>query len=195
MHTQERPYAVLARRRVEENTKWTVWFDHLRQADGSEEPAYLVLEPKVAAEHRVTGVVVLPVVADGRIRLARTWRHAIGEWGWEAVRGFCDPGETPAEAGRRELVEEAGLDCGAGGLRPLGHATQEGSTIAGRIALFAALGCVPTGAAAEPELGVAESRLFESGEIAAMATGPDLQDACTMVVFYRHMLTAPSWTP
>lgn len=53
-------------------------------------------------------VVVLPVFPGGRILLIRQYRHSVGEFLWELVAGRKEPGETPASAARRELVEETG---------------------------------------------------------------------------------------
>ena len=53
-------------------------------------------------------VVVLPVLADGRIVLIRQYRHAAGQYLWELVAGHKEPHETFAEGARRELKEEAG---------------------------------------------------------------------------------------
>ncbi|MGH9803914.1 MAG: NUDIX hydrolase [Candidatus Acidiferrales bacterium] len=58
-------------------------------------------------EHKGS-VVVLPVLADGRILLVRQFRHATGGFLWELVAGGIDAGETPLQAARRELAEETG---------------------------------------------------------------------------------------
>ncbi len=54
-------------------------------------------------------VVVLPVLPDGRILLIRQYRHATRQYLWELVAGRMDPGETPATAASRELIEETGF--------------------------------------------------------------------------------------
>jgi ADP-ribose pyrophosphatase len=53
-------------------------------------------------------VVVLPVLADGRIVMIQQYRHAARQFMWELVAGRIDKGETPKEAAARELMEEAG---------------------------------------------------------------------------------------
>jgi len=53
-------------------------------------------------------VVVLPHLDDGRIVLVRQFRYAVGKSLWELVAGGLEPNETPLEAARRELREEAG---------------------------------------------------------------------------------------
>ena len=54
-------------------------------------------------------VVVLPVLADGRILLIQQYRHATRQYLWELVAGRMDPGETPKKAAARELIEETGF--------------------------------------------------------------------------------------
>lgn len=53
-------------------------------------------------------VVVLPVLADGRILMIRQYRHATRQYLWELVAGRIDAGESPREAAARELIEETG---------------------------------------------------------------------------------------
>lgn len=57
-------------------------------------------------------VAMLPVGADGRVLLVRQYRYAVGAYVWELPAGRLDPGETPEQGARRELVEEAGLEAG-----------------------------------------------------------------------------------
>lgn len=53
-------------------------------------------------------VVVLPVLADGRILLIQQYRYAARQYLWELVAGRIDEGETPLQAAERELIEETG---------------------------------------------------------------------------------------
>jgi ADP-ribose pyrophosphatase len=53
-------------------------------------------------------VVVLPVLAEGRILMIRQYRHAARQYLWELVAGRIDEGETVKEAAARELKEETG---------------------------------------------------------------------------------------
>ena len=53
-------------------------------------------------------VVVLPVLADGRVLLIRQYRHAARQFLWELVAGRIDKGESPRQAAKRELIEETG---------------------------------------------------------------------------------------
>jgi ADP-ribose pyrophosphatase len=54
------------------------------------------------------GVVVLPILNDGRIVFVEQYRYALGQHYLELPAGKLDPGEDPAEAIRRELMEETG---------------------------------------------------------------------------------------
>jgi len=53
-------------------------------------------------------VVVLPVLADGRILMIQQYRHATRQYLWELVAGRIDEGESVKEAAARELREETG---------------------------------------------------------------------------------------
>ena len=53
-------------------------------------------------------VVVLPVLADGRVLLIQQYRYAARQYLWELVAGRMDGGETPEEGAARELREETG---------------------------------------------------------------------------------------
>lgn len=53
-------------------------------------------------------VVVLPLLADGRIVLVRQYRHATRQYLWELVAGRIDEGESVKKGAARELLEETG---------------------------------------------------------------------------------------
>jgi 8-oxo-dGTP pyrophosphatase MutT (NUDIX family) len=50
------------------------------------------------------------VVTDAEQRVLLMWRHRFltDTWAWELPMGLIEPGETPAEAGAREVEEETG---------------------------------------------------------------------------------------
>jgi ADP-ribose pyrophosphatase len=54
-------------------------------------------------------VAVLPVDAEGSVRLVRQHRPAIGRTLLEVPAGLIQPGEDPEEAARRECGEETGV--------------------------------------------------------------------------------------
>lgn len=74
--------------------------DAVRLPDGSE-GVYNVLEMR-------DSVFVVPVLDDGRIVLIRNYRYPLQEWVWEIPAGGIKAGQSPDEAARDELLEEAG---------------------------------------------------------------------------------------
>ncbi len=53
---------------------------------------------------------VVVAVVDQSQRVLMLWRHRFitDRWGWELPAGWVEPGEDPATAGRREVLEETG---------------------------------------------------------------------------------------
>jgi ADP-ribose pyrophosphatase len=57
------------------------------------------------------GVAVLPLTPDGKIVVVRMFRAGPDQVVTNLPGGLIDPGEDPADAGRRELEEETGYTC------------------------------------------------------------------------------------
>ena len=63
--------------------------------------------------HSPDWVNVVPVTADRRVVLIRQWRQGSEGESLEIPGGLVDPGETPQQAGARELMEETGYRAGS----------------------------------------------------------------------------------
>jgi len=81
-------------------------------ADRVREPKGVVALREIIRHH---GSVVVLAVDDStsppRVLLERQYRYAADDYLWELPAGHIDPGEVPAHAAKRELLEETGLSA------------------------------------------------------------------------------------
>jgi len=81
---------------------WTVVLRKTYRIDGGgSDEIHIVLE-------KPQFVLALAIDDANRILLVRQYRHGTDQSYWSLPGGFIDPGETPAIAARRELLEETG---------------------------------------------------------------------------------------
>src|SRR2546425_13250985 len=79
----------------------TPWFQILeRQAPGKSHPHYVIQSPDF--------VVIVALDQQGRLLLVRQFRPAAAAVTLELPAGHIEPGETPEQAARKELLEETG---------------------------------------------------------------------------------------
>ncbi|MCE1204005.1 MAG: NUDIX hydrolase [Holophagaceae bacterium] len=98
------PYTVLDRRPVYDSPWIRVREDRFRHRKGAEG------RYAVCGFHRTAcGVVALD--EKDRVVLVGQWRYPLERYTWELPEGGGDPTESPFEAIRRELAEEAGLSA------------------------------------------------------------------------------------
>jgi ADP-ribose pyrophosphatase len=74
--------------------------DRVRLPNGGEATREYVVHPGA--------VLMLPILADGRLVLERQFRYPVGRVMLEFPAGKIDPDETPLVTAKRELREEAG---------------------------------------------------------------------------------------
>lgn len=182
---------VRARRLVFENTVFCVYADHVADKNGNEVRHYLSVVPKCLLDDAIAGVAVLPV-HEGKVGLIRVFRHPLGRWSWEAIKGHAEPGEAARDVAARELFEEAGFSVAAETLVDLGAIAPEGGVIEGRSRLFVALLTEKTGKAVTPELGHGEMVFYSQDEIDDLIKRGAIEDASTLVLVYKWRITRTS---
>ena len=94
------PEQVLESRSIYQGRKVDLRVDTVELPDGTRSIREIVSVPQA--------VVILPVTEDGQVHLVRQYRAAIGDYLLELPAGTLDPGESPEECARRELIEEIG---------------------------------------------------------------------------------------
>lgn len=124
----------------------TPWFQVLaEQAQGGGQPHYVI--------QGLDFVVIVAMTPQDQILLVRQFRVAAGGVTLELPAGHIDPGETPEQAARRELLEETGYE--AGNIELLASLSPSVARFTNRMWCFLAAGAVPAiGANTQREAGV-----------------------------------------
>lgn len=165
---------------------FSVYADHIADKNGNEVPRYLSVVPKYLLEDSIAGVAVLPV-RDGRVGLIRVFRHPLGKWSWEAIKGHAELGEDARDVAARELLEESGFSVAADKFIDLGAIAPEGGVIEGRSRLFVGVLTEPAEEVVTPELGHGDLVFYSQAEIDDLIERGEIEDASTIVLLLKHV--------
>ena len=175
---------ITKRKLICENKFYNIFLDNLEQKGIPATLSYLTISPKTQNDKMIFGVGILPV-QENKFGLLKILRHPIGQDSWELPGGFVEPGESPADAAKREMVEEVGMLCKPKNLKSLGVIAPFPSAIGGCIQVFIALNCYPSGYSSNPELGHKEFKWFSMKEIEHLLDAEKIIDAGTLVALDR----------
>ncbi len=98
--SQDHPIRTLSSEQAWSCRWYAVRRDHIQLPDGSP-GEYNVIEMN-------DSVWVVPLTSDSQIALIYNYRYPLRAWCWEVPAGHVEPGQTPLDAARAELLEEAG---------------------------------------------------------------------------------------
>jgi ADP-ribose pyrophosphatase len=97
-------YETISSKNIFKGKILSVNLDELRMPSGR------IVERETIAHGGAVGIV--PLTDNGEIVMVSQYRHPVGGMLLEIPAGKLDPGETPEECARRELIEEIGLAPG-----------------------------------------------------------------------------------
>ncbi len=128
-------------------------------------------------------VLIVPVLADGRLVVERQYRYPIGRVMLEFPAGKIDPGEAPLDTARRELREEAGYV--AASWRALGRVHPVVSYSTETIEFFIAEGLTEVGAQLDAGEFLEIARMSVADMLAAIDRG-EITDAKTVAALLLY---------
>lgn len=106
-NTEIKKWKILGTRYIIKRPWLTARCDTVQLPNGVINDEYYILEYP-------TWVNVIAITTDGKFVMARQYRHGLQDVFTELVAGVAEKGETPLEAAKRELAEEAGYGMVSG---------------------------------------------------------------------------------
>jgi ADP-ribose pyrophosphatase len=156
------------------------WGVVLRDAVRTPAGDYRVYRREMNAPKRPGGIVALTKLRD-QVVLLKHYRHALRKFEWEIPRGFSRPGEEPAAALRRQLLEE--IQAAPLEHRFVGLLEPDGGRSGDAVQVF----CATIGSFGDPESGEAIKRLELIGvdELRRRIAANEITDALTLAAIAK----------
>lgn len=184
------PWQIVEQTTVYENPWSRVIQERLRHRNG-QAGLYAFFAP-------VDCAVLIPLCGSAdqaRVHLVQQWRQAYRESTWELPCGRLDAGETPRQAGERELAEECGLVGGS--WQVFGEWLHSDARVAGVSHCFLVRDAQPTAASAaldSSETGL-QSQAFTLPELWRMLDQGQIRQVTTVAALCRlrwYILSDPA---
>jgi 8-oxo-dGTP pyrophosphatase MutT (NUDIX family) len=129
---------------------------------------------------------VIPITEENDIILIRQYRHGIREVTLEIPGGIVEPGDSPLETARRELIEETGYR--ASQMIPLGLVHPNPAILNNRCHTFLALHLSPTGHQQQDEKEDIEVVITPVREVPRLIREGRISHALIISAFYRYYM-------
>lgn len=125
---------------------------------------------------------VVPITAAEEVVLIRQFRHGVRDITLELPGGMVDPGEVPAAAAARELLEETGYR--AGEVLPLGSLNPNPALFGNRVHSFVANGCERVAEIRRESTEDTYVELVPRADVRARVRGGDIDHALVVAALY-----------
>lgn len=94
------PYKTLSSKLLHQRPYVRFYKDMVHVRDVDKDYSYIDVDDSVG---------ILAINEKNEVALVGQWRYPIQEYHWEIPAGMAEPGESPLENAKRELLEEAGV--------------------------------------------------------------------------------------
>lgn len=128
---------------------------------------------------------VVPFVSSDEILAIKSYRHLVDSYQVEVPSGYIEKGETPANAAKRELLEETGFR--ARRLVPLGAYSLDYSMFEQRGNVFAAYSLSKAGKQKLGRMEKIELEVLSVKEVGKLLEKGEILNAASMVALYRAL--------
>jgi len=129
---------------------------------------------------------VIPITPEGQVVLIRQFRHGIRKVTLEIPGGILEPGDTPEEAARRELMEETGYQ--ASEMILLGRVHPNPAFLQNQCTTFLARDVFPAGPQAQDEKEDIEVLLRPLDDIPGSIRKGEISHSLVLAAFYFYYM-------